>query len=64
MRNYERLYIGSERTARRKQQLDVIDSSTEEVIARVPEGTAADIDRAVRAARAAFEPWSPKPLQS
>jgi betaine-aldehyde dehydrogenase len=37
----------------------VYDPATEEMIAEVPEGNAVDIDRAVRAARAAFEsgPW-------
>jgi betaine-aldehyde dehydrogenase len=37
----------------------VCDPSTEEVIARVPEANAADVDRAVAAARAAFDsgPW-------
>jgi betaine-aldehyde dehydrogenase len=37
----------------------VYDPATEDVIAEVPEGNAMDIDRAVRAARAAFEsgPW-------
>ena len=38
--------------------LDVINSTTEEVMARVPEGTPADADRAVAAARAAFDSWS------
>jgi len=38
--------------------LDVINSTTEEIMARVPEGTAEDINRAVTAARAAFESWS------
>jgi betaine-aldehyde dehydrogenase len=39
--------------------LDVIDPSTDTVIARAPDGTASDVDRAVRAARAAFDagPW-------
>jgi len=39
--------------------IDVIDPSTDTVIARAAEGTAADVDRAVRAARAAFDegPW-------
>jgi betaine-aldehyde dehydrogenase len=39
--------------------LDVIDPSTQEVIARVPDGSAADVERAVSAARHAFEssPW-------
>jgi betaine-aldehyde dehydrogenase len=38
--------------------IDVIDSTTEEVMARIPEGTPADIDRAVSAARAAFVSWA------
>jgi len=39
--------------------LDVIDPATTEVIARVPDGSAADAGRAVTAARAAFDhgPW-------
>jgi betaine-aldehyde dehydrogenase len=39
--------------------LDVIDPATTEVIARVPDSSAADVDRAVKAARAAFDegPW-------
>ena len=39
--------------------IDVISPSTEQVIARVPEGTERDIDRAVAAAREAFDrgPW-------
>jgi betaine-aldehyde dehydrogenase len=35
--------------------IDVLSASTEEVIGSVPEGTAADVDCAVRAARAAFD---------
>ena len=40
--------------------IDVVSPHTEEVIGRVPDGTTADIDRAVAAARAAFDdgPWS------
>ena len=39
--------------------IDVVSASTEELIGRVPNGTAADIDAAVRSARAAFDsgPW-------
>jgi acyl-CoA reductase-like NAD-dependent aldehyde dehydrogenase len=37
--------------------IEVIDSNTEEVLARVPEGTAADVDRAVAAAKRAFTTW-------
>ncbi len=33
------------------------DPATREVLGRVPAGTAADVDRAVDAARRAFEPW-------
>ncbi|MEA2646881.1 MAG: aldehyde dehydrogenase [Chloroflexota bacterium] len=38
--------------------IDVIDSSTEEVIATIPEGDAEDANRAVAAARAAFPGWA------
>lgn len=38
--------------------IDVINPSTEEIIGRIPEGTAEDVDKAVAAARAAFETWS------
>jgi aldehyde dehydrogenase (NAD+) len=41
-----------------KGTLEVVNSTTEEVMARIPDGTAADIDRAVAAAKAAFETWS------
>ncbi len=36
----------------------VVNPATEEVIAEVPKGDIADVDRAVGAARAAFESWS------
>jgi acyl-CoA reductase-like NAD-dependent aldehyde dehydrogenase len=35
--------------------LEVIDSTTEEVFATIPAGVPADIDRAVAAAKAAFD---------
>src|SRR5258708_3158143 len=38
--------------------IDVLSASTEEVIGSVPEGTPTDVDRAARAARAAFDAWS------
>lgn len=41
------------------ERIEAIDPATEEVIATVPRGTAADVDDAVAAARAAFKgPWS------
>lgn len=38
--------------------IDVINSTTEEVMGRIPEGTPADVDAAVQAAKAAFPSWS------
>ena len=48
-------WVDSEATG----SIDVISASTEEVIGRVPDAVPADIDRAVAAARTAFEsgPW-------
>ncbi|WP_320064449.1 aldehyde dehydrogenase family protein [Micromonospora sp. RTGN7] len=40
------------------QSLPVHNPATEQVIATVPAGTAADVDRAVAAARAAFDGWA------
>jgi len=37
--------------------IEVVDPSTEQVIGSIPEGTAADVDVAVRAAREAFRSW-------
>jgi aldehyde dehydrogenase (NAD+) len=53
------LYIGGDWVAPLGEgTIPVEDPTTEEVCAHVPAGTAGDIDRAVGAARAAFEPWS------
>jgi betaine-aldehyde dehydrogenase len=41
-----------------KGTIDVVNPATEEVAGVIPEGTAEDIDRAVAAARAAFDSWS------
>src|SRR5437667_4561556 len=43
------------------EEIEVIDPATEEVIGRIPRGTAEDADRAVRAAREAFRKWRWKP---
>jgi acyl-CoA reductase-like NAD-dependent aldehyde dehydrogenase len=43
--------------------IEVVNASTEEVMGRIPEGTPADVDRAVAAARAAFETWSQVPVE-
>ena len=60
METRDRLFIGNEWVAPSTDQtIDVISPITEEVYARTPDGSAADIDRAVAAAREAFDngPW-------
>jgi aldehyde dehydrogenase (NAD+) len=60
MRDHDRFYIGGEWVAPAgSATIDVISPHTEEVIGRVPDGTTADMDRAVAAARDAFDngPW-------
>ncbi|MHB8671919.1 MAG: aldehyde dehydrogenase family protein [Acidimicrobiales bacterium] len=59
MQTYDSFYIdGSWVKPAGKGTIDVLSASTEEVMGRVPEGTPEDVDRAVAAAAAAFEPWS------
>jgi aldehyde dehydrogenase (NAD+) len=60
LRHPDRFFIGGEWVApSSRSTIDVIDSSTEEVYFRVPEAQVADMDRAVTAARGAFDegPW-------
>jgi betaine-aldehyde dehydrogenase len=55
----DKLYIGGAWVAPHGTgSIDVQSASTEDVIARIPAGDETDVDAAVRAARAAFEPWS------
>jgi acyl-CoA reductase-like NAD-dependent aldehyde dehydrogenase len=42
--------------------LEVVEASTEQPLATIPEGTAADARRAVAAAREAFEAWAATPV--
>ncbi|ACO47708.1 aldehyde dehydrogenase family protein [Deinococcus deserti] len=59
MREYHKFYIGGEWVEPAAlQTLDVLNPATEEVCGSVALGTAADVDRAVRAARTAFASWS------
>ncbi|HEY6361151.1 MAG TPA: aldehyde dehydrogenase family protein [Vicinamibacterales bacterium] len=56
MRTYDHFYIdGGWQQPSDTDEIDVHSASTEDVIGRVPRGTAADVDRAVRAARKAFD---------
>jgi acyl-CoA reductase-like NAD-dependent aldehyde dehydrogenase len=60
----DRLYIGGEWVdPAGSGSLDVVNSATEEVIGTIPEGTPEDADRAVAAARAAFDGWSQAPVE-
>jgi acyl-CoA reductase-like NAD-dependent aldehyde dehydrogenase len=57
--SYDKIYIdGAWVPSQGSGSIDVFDSTNGEVIATVPEGTAADVDTAVQAARAAFDTWS------
>ncbi|MFZ4629965.1 MAG: aldehyde dehydrogenase family protein [Blastocatellia bacterium] len=56
---HDQLYLaGAWVPSQSQETIDVIHSTTEEVMGRIPAGTAEDIDRAVRAAHAAFDRWS------
>ena len=59
MKTFDKIYIGgawvpSEGTG----TIEVFNAATEEVMGSIPKGAAADVDRAVAAAREAFETWS------
>lgn len=59
MRAYDTIYVnGSWVPSQGEGTLEVTDSATEEIIASIPNGSAADVDAAVTAARAAFDGWS------
>ena len=60
----DRLYIGGEWVEPSGDgTIEVIDSTTEQVIGRIPEGTPEDVDRAVAAARPGFEAWRQVPVE-
>ena len=59
----DKLYIGGAWVpASSSEMADVINATTEEVMGRVPRGTAEDVDRAAKAAKAAFPIWSQTPV--
>ena len=58
MRDYTNLYIdGAWVPSDGTGTIEVINAGTEEVMGSIPEGTAGDVDKAVEAARAAFDGW-------
>ncbi|HMV51254.1 MAG TPA: aldehyde dehydrogenase family protein, partial [Blastocatellia bacterium] len=59
IKNHDKLYInGQWVSSTGTGTIEVINSTTEEVMGRIPEGTAEDVNAAVAAAKAAFEAWS------
>jgi len=61
---YEHLFIGGDWVASEgSDTIEVVSPATEEVVGRVPDATNADIDKAVAAARQAFDhgPWPSTP---
>ena len=59
MREYLKFYIGGEWVAPTElKTLDVINPATEQVAGKIAVGSAADVDKAVKAARRAFTGWS------
>ncbi len=59
----DKLYIGGAWVAPTSTQTITVENpATEEVLGHVPAGTAEDVDRAVAAARAAFDGWAGTPM--
>ena len=59
MYEHDKIYIdGAWVPSTGKGTIDVFDSTNGEVIGRIPDGTAEDVDKAAIAARAAFDDWS------
>ena len=66
VKNYTKQYINGEWVASTNgvnSLIDVIDSNTAKVFARVPRGSTTDTERAIEAAAAAFQTWSRTSLE-
>jgi acyl-CoA reductase-like NAD-dependent aldehyde dehydrogenase len=60
----EKIYIGGEWVqSAGGGVIEVINPTSEQVVGSVPDGTVEDVDRAVAAARAAFESWAHTPVR-
>jgi aldehyde dehydrogenase (NAD+) len=60
----DKLYIGGQWVdPSGSETIEVVNSTTEEAIGRIPQGTPEDVDAAVAAARQAFESWSQTSLR-
>jgi betaine-aldehyde dehydrogenase len=59
VKTHDKLYINGQWVkSTGANTIDVINSTTEEVMGRIPEGAGEDVNAAVAAAKAAFESWS------
>ncbi len=64
MKVHDKLYLnGAWAPSSSAGSIEVHNAATEEVIARVPAGGPEDVERAVSAARAAFESWAATPVE-
>ena len=64
LKMHDKLYIGGKWVkSQGPGMIDVINSTTEEVMGRIPEGTPEDVETAVAAAKTAFENWSATPVE-
>ncbi len=64
MRDYTNIYIdGAWVPSDGTGTIEVINAGTEQVMGSIPEGTASDVDKAVAAARRAFDSWSGTPVE-
>ncbi len=59
MKEHGKIYIdGAWASSTGSGTIEVFNASTEEVMGRIPDGTPQDVDKAVKAARKAFDGWS------
>ncbi|MEA2974047.1 MAG: aldehyde dehydrogenase [Actinomycetota bacterium] len=64
VRERQHLYVGGGWvTPASADVIDLVNPATEAVMGHVPDGSGADVDRAVVAARAAFEGWAATPVE-
>ncbi|MDP1804574.1 MAG: aldehyde dehydrogenase family protein, partial [Acidimicrobiales bacterium] len=59
MIEHDKIYIdGAWVSSEGSGSIDVFDSTNGEIFGRIPAGSAADVDKAAKAARAAFDGWA------
>ncbi|MGB0113852.1 MAG: aldehyde dehydrogenase family protein [Ilumatobacteraceae bacterium] len=64
MRDYSNIYIdGAWVPSDGTGTIEVINAGTEQVMGSIPDGVASDVDKAVAAARRAFDSWSGTPVE-